>query len=317
MPVSRALLLGLAFASTAVAGQKGEFAYASDARAALASGAVVIDARAREACVERSLAAARCLPAAEFLGPHRRLASWRDILWLLGTAGLQGEESVLIVGDAPVERDFVAGLLHIAGSRSVTILTEPVQRLLAKGVESGAGAERGFTRSAVFEAPMRDALVVLGHELRALKPRPSLVDGRSEEEYWGENVRAARGGHLPGAQSLPAARLRAALGDRHEVLPAGSPIVYAHDALEGLAYFTLLRAGHGVDARIYPAGWAEWAADGSLPADAVSYPDRAPSTLPRAAAAAPSWWWPWIAGVLGLAAAAFAGGWLVARARHA
>ena len=44
---------------------------------------------------------------------------------------------------------------------------------------------------------------------------------------------------------------------------------------EGFAYLPLLRAGHGVAARLYAEGWAEWAADGALPADSVSHPDRA------------------------------------------
>jgi hypothetical protein len=61
-------------------------------------------------------------------------------------------------------------------------------------------------------------------------------------------------------------------------------VAYAHDAVEGVSFFTLLRAGAGVSARLYPGGWAEWAADGSLPADAATYPDRAGSI----AAAAPS-----------------------------
>ena len=85
-------------------------------------------------------------------------------------------------------------------------------------------------------------------------------------------MRAARGGHLPGAVSLPALQLR---GAQNPVLPEGSPVAYAHDALEGFAYLTLLRAGHGVAARLYAEGWAEWAADGALPADSVSHPDRA------------------------------------------
>jgi thiosulfate/3-mercaptopyruvate sulfurtransferase len=248
------------------AGAAEDFSYVR----AVGPGAVAVDARPLAACREKSLAGARCLPAADFLGPHNRLPDARDLLWLLGTAGLSGEETVLVVGQDAVARDFVAGLLHVAGQRSVRVLTEPVGRLLEQGAAAGPGRERGMIREAVFAAPMRDGLLVLRDELRASKP--TLLDGRTQEEYWGETVRAARGGHLQGAVSLPALQLR---GAQNPVLPDGSPVVYAHDAYEGLAYLTLLVAGHKVPARLYAEGWAEWAADGSLPADAASHPERA------------------------------------------
>ena len=245
-----------------------DFAYVGSVAAE--QGVVVVDTRPLAACREKSLAGARCLPAEDFLGPHNRLPSARDLLWLFGTAGLSGDESVLVVGQDVVARDFVAGLLHVAGQRSVRVLTEPVGRVLESA--AGPGRERGMIRETVFAAPMRDGLLVLRDELRAMRPSPMLLDGRTEGEYWGETVRAARGGHLPGAVSLPALQLRAA---QKPVLPEGSPVAYAHDAYEGLAYLTLLVAGHKVPAKLYAEGWAEWAADGALPADAAGYPERA------------------------------------------
>lgn len=257
------------------AGAAADFSYVRTA--SLADGEVVVDARPLAACREKSLAGARCLPAEDFLGPQRRLPSARDLLWLLGTAGLSGAEGVLVVGQDAAARDFVAGLLWVAGQRSVRVLTEPVGRLLEGGAAAGPGRERGMVREAVFAAPMRDGLLVLRDELRALRPQPLLLDGRSDTEYWGESARAMRTGHLPGAVSLPALQLRAALGAeaKRPVLPEGPAVAYAHDAFEGLAYLALLIAGHGVPARLYAEGWAEWAADGSLPADAVGYAERA------------------------------------------
>ncbi len=252
-----------------------DFAYVRAAE----PGAVVVDTRPLAACREKSLAGARCLPAEDFLGPHKRLPSARDILWLLGTGGLSGNESVLVVGQDVVARDFVAGLLHVAGQRSVRVLAEPVARVLEQGADASPGRERGMIRETVFAAPMRDGLLLLRDELRGelRTSKATLLDGRAEQEYWGETVRAARGGHLPGAVSLPALRLRAALGPAaaKPVLPEGAAVAYAHDAYEGLAYLTLLIAGHQAPARLYAEGWAEWAADGALPADAVAHPDRA------------------------------------------
>ena len=258
-----------------MAGAAEDFAYVRSAT--VADGEVIVDTRVLAECRAKSLAGARCLPADDFLGPHRRMPSARDLLWVLGTAGLSGDESVLVIGQDVTARDFVAGLLYIAGQRRVRVLTEPVGRALEGGAAASAGQERSMIRQTVFVAPMRDDALVLIDELRAMQPPPMLLDGRSDTEYWGETARAQRTGHLPDAVSLPAAQLRAALGaptDNKPVLPDGIAVAYAHDAFEGLAYLTLLHAGHGVSARLYAQGWAQWAADGALPADAVGYPER-------------------------------------------
>lgn len=302
--------------AAAAAGAAEDFAYVR--AVADAPGAVVVDARPLAACREKSLVGARCLPAADFLGPHNRLPNARDLLWLLGTAGLSGSESVLVVGQDAVTRDFVAGLLHVAGQRRVRVLAEPVGRLLAGGGDNSAGRERGMVREAVYEAPMRDDLLVLRDELRAQRwPHSLLLDGRTPEEYWGETARAARTGHLPGAVSLPAAQLRAALDPAaaRPVLPGREAVAYAHDPLEGFAYLTLLRAGHGVAAKLYAEGWAEWAVDGALPADSVSYPERAQPAAEKSqspqdgGARSPAL----LAVTLVLVATAFAAGWFARR----
>jgi thiosulfate/3-mercaptopyruvate sulfurtransferase len=218
---------------------------------------------------------------------------------------------VLVAGQDAAARDFVAGLLYVAGQRSVRVLSEPVARLPEK--DAGPGRERGMIRETVFAAPMRDGMLVLRDELRAMRPQPMLLDGRTEGEYWGETARAARAGHLPGAISLPALQLR---GAQNPVLPEGSPVAYAHDALEGFAYLTLLRAGHGVAAKLYAEGWAEWAADGALPADAAGYPERAQPAEAKSQSPQDGTLWQHAALAAAIAMAAFALG-LFARRRAA
>ncbi len=293
------------------------FFYTDTSSLLLKEGVAVVDSRAIEVCQKRSFEGARCLSPATFLGPHRRLAALPDILWVLGAAGLTGEETAMVVGDEPTARDFVAGLLYLVGQRRVAILRAPV----GQGVEPssgsfGPGMARGMTREKVFQTPVRDDLWILRRELAAWlagDSPPMLLDGRGESEFWGETVRAARGGHLPGGESLPASVVRAALA-RNEVIGslAGEPVAYAHDVVEGIAFFALLRAGAGVSARVYPGGWAEWAADGSLPADAATYPDRAGSM----AVAAPSPMtpaWPVFLAVALLGGALAAGGFYLGR----
>ena len=121
-------------------------------------------------------------------------------------------------------------------------------------------------------------MIILRNELDALlksNKLPDLLDGRSEKEYWGDNIRSIRGGHLPGAQLLPAAELRALLKiDPQSIPDFSAPIVYAHNTLESVAYFSLLRAGFGIEAIVFLTGWADWAMESSLSVDSLSYPDK-------------------------------------------
>lgn len=313
------LLAALAIGSAPLDGVQADdaFGYLADAGRQTPADAIIIDSRPLADCRRATLPNTRCLPAEDFLGPHRRLPGERDILWLLGTAGLDGGEAVLVVGQDATARDFVAGVLYLAGQRRVQVLAEPMTRVLAGRHDTAPGQERGIIRGTVFVAPMRAGRLVLKHELLREAAGETLLDGRSELEYWGQSVRGARGGHLPGADLLPATAL--AVAGPRPVLPAGKIIAYAHDAYEGLAYFTRLVAGFGLPARIYSGGWAEWAADGSLPIDAASYPER-PGEAPAAVSPAPTFAAPPTALALTLALAvaaavlaAFAGGWYFSR----
>jgi len=202
----RAALLALTLL-TAPAWAANDFAYTHKVGAE----DTVIDSRPLADCKRASLPGARCLPASDFLGPQRRLPSERDILWLLGTAGLAGSEAVLVIGEDATARDFVAGLLYLAGQKSVHVLTGPLPRL---GNRSGGGQARGMVRGAVWTAPMRDSLWVLGADI--VRDKPTLVDAS------GPKPTAADG------------------------------VVIADDAYQAIARFTQLRAGQGFAVRVHP-----------------------------------------------------------------
>ncbi len=266
------------------------FSYADSVDFPLAEGAILLDVRPQEFCGKQNLPGARCIPVSDFFGPHGRLVNFPDLKWLLGTVGLSGSENVVVAGTSPVERDFVAGILFLAGQQKVTILANPIQKEIDKTKNQTPGLIRNKTRLAVHHTPIRDELIILRNEMATLlkgKTPQDLLDGRSENEYWGEIIRSARGGHLPGAQHLPATKLRAMLKhDSAHFQEYATPIVYAHNPMESLAYFTLLRAGFGIGARVYIAGWRDWAMHTSLAADSVSYPYKEASSTKTAHTAA-------------------------------
>ena len=226
----------------AAAGAAAALGYVTSA-ASLMGRVTVVDARAQAACLKRSIDGAHCLPAKEFLDLHGRLAGFREIYWLLGTAGLSGSEHVLVVGDDPTERDFVAGMLYLCGQRKVSILTLPLsQGAGLPAARLGTGMARAMTRNPYYQATVREGDIVLRSELaRTLAAGTQLLDGCNAADCRGERMRA-----LAGAWSLPlsVARSRQVLG-RIE-LPAGRRfLAYGRDPFESVAYFALLRAGTG------------------------------------------------------------------------
>lgn len=244
-------------------------------------GWLLLDTRAADRCKQRSLKGARCLSADELLGPNRRLPSLRDIAWLLGTLGLSGDETVVIAGRPGLQRDFVAGVLHLAGQRNVWILRQPLARLIAAGKQARAkGRGRGMSREVIYSAHPRDGQIILRQELwqmiKADQPL-RLLDGRSDAEYWGERIRGYRGGHIPGAEQWVAGSELSTVELKRSV----KSVFYAHDPLESIALFVRMQAREKNRHSIFIEGWRSWAAAGSLPADAESFNERgAPGSGP-------------------------------------
>jgi len=129
--------------------------------AKVGAGDTAIDVRPLEQCRAASLPGARCLPPSEFLGLRGQLPSERDLLWLLGAAGLDGSERVVVAGDSDGAREFVAGLLYLAGQREVRVLAMPLTPLVSARSDAVPGQERALVRTKVFAAPMRDALWIV------------------------------------------------------------------------------------------------------------------------------------------------------------
>ena len=228
------------------------------------TGTFILDVRSEAECERASLAGASCLATNRVLGPNRRLPNVSGLLWLLGTVGLTGDEHVVIVGDSDEDKTFMAGLLYLTGQKKITVMTQRLSEL--KSAAMAPGAARSRTRQKVFQAPMRDDSVILRRELLmtiAANQPVTIVDMRSEAEYWGRKLRAPRGGHIPGA----------ILFSPDDAPARGSSvIIYGHDTVDGLVALARL-VSQGGSGRALMDGWAGWAADGALPVDALTFAD--------------------------------------------
>ncbi len=234
----------------------------------------LLDTRPTVQCEQRSIRGARCLAADDLLGHSGRLPSLRDMVWFLGTLGLQGSETVVVAGRPGEARDFIAGMLYLAGQRSVLVLQPPLSRLIASGDYSlAAGQRRSMSREQHYVATPRDAQIVLRRELQQHLNRNQplrLLDARSQSEYWGEQIRGWRGGHIPGAE-------HAAL----ETLPSirwtetgTETVIYGHAPIDSIAAFVRIQAHWSQPVRVFIEGWQAWSADSSLPVDSESYKDN-------------------------------------------
>lgn len=236
----------------------------------------ILDSRRTKECQKASLKGARCLPISDVLGSGKSLANFSGLLWLLGTVGLTGSEHVVIIGDKRHEQEFWAGVLFIAGQRKISILTKPLKSIAQN--QLAPGTTRSKSREKVYQSTMRaDQIILRSDLLRIVRSHnaPIIIDGRSANEYWGNEVNAMRGGHVPGAQLLPLGRVRLTSGKSPllHISKGDQVISYSRNSYDSLIYLTVLRA-RGVPAKIYLEGWQGWASDGALPADNVSYRNR-------------------------------------------
>lgn len=222
------LLLGTSGSGLAASGGS-VLSYVNDVEAVAGKGFVILDTRVGEACAKRSLSGARCLPARDILGPRNALPLFANVLWFLGTAGLDGSESVLIVGEDAVDRDLVAGLLYLAGQARIAVAMAPVSRMLASAdARAEPGLARDITRRAVYRGrPREDAIVFPGELKTAMANAPAslFVDGGVDS--W---------------------RSPAGLESGRRV------VVVGRDARDGIAMLTKAIAGLGLDAAVFPNG---------------------------------------------------------------
>jgi len=129
---------------------------------------ILVDASSLSRCQKESVKTAKCLPSNTFQSDLGVLASFYDITWVFGTAGLQGSEELLVFADTEKQRDALLGLLYLAGHKKLwrwNAKKSELQNVLGLG----KGQRRGIIRSKYYIASMRDESLVLPHELEPLK----------------------------------------------------------------------------------------------------------------------------------------------------
>ena len=230
---------------------------------------MVIDARPLAECAAQSLPGARCLPAEDFLVPQMGLA--RRVR-APGTAGLTGADVPSSPGTARLRRRPVARRWPAPRARACRAGRPPRRQRRAR--------RSRMVREAVFEAPMRDDLLLCVM---------SCAKSRAPKRRWSTAARRKNTGAACRPRRPSARRDQPACGSCARRRPGGGEAGAAGGrggrlrprCLRGLrAYLPLRRLG--VPAKLYAEGWAEWP---TRCYDSVSYPERALPAEEKSAAA--------------------------------
>ena len=246
-------------------------------------GLLLIDMRARYA--QGHIPGAVNLNYAEIIQPHPPamglLPDEQTLSTVLSRIGLTPESHVVAYDD---EGNGRAGrflwTLDVLGHPHFSLLNGGLQAWMAAGkpLQQDIVAPTPSAYPARYANPeaLADKDYVLSHLGQA---DLALLDVRSPAEYQGQDVRAARGGHIPGAVNMnwtnamdqtrqlrfkPDDSLRTMLQDI-DVTPDKEVIVYCQTHHRSAHTYMVLKHLGYAKVRGYAGSWSEWGNDPSLP----------------------------------------------------
>jgi len=224
------------------------------------------------------------LPYATLIGPQPpamgRIASAEQLSRALSAVGMTAKSHVVAYDSEGNGR--ASRLLW-----TLDVIGHPRASLLNGGFRAWSGEGHKVETGATSPTPS-EYKVTIGNQALARKdyildhlkdPQVVILDVRSPAEYAGQDVRSARGGHIPGAINMdwtnaldrarslrikPAAELRALL-DRLGVTPDKEVITHCQTHQRSAHTYVVLKSLGFTRIRGYDGSWAEWGNDPSLP----------------------------------------------------
>jgi len=201
-----------------------------------------------------------------------------QLAWIFSALGITDKDTVVFY-----END--SGMRATRGAWALEYMGHPGARVLDGGLKNAGGQKLVTTvgpvsRTNFPERPREETIAPLAYIVERLgRPDVQIFDVRTEEEYYGERLRARHGGAVPGAihrewthnldasgAFKPAAQLREefeklGLDPEREIIP------YCQGGYRSANAYIALRLAGYPRVRNYLGSWGEWGNRDDLPID--------------------------------------------------
>ena len=197
---------------------------------------------------------------------------------ILGQLGITGETMVVAYDDqGGLNASRLFFTLDYVGHGKMALLNGGLTKWVAEGRALSKEVPRVATTVYRIHPDTRRVSSARWIVANLGKPNLSLVDSRSPKEFRGEDVRAKRGGHIPGAANIEWTRNLTAdktfksadellnLYEKAGVTKDKTTVVYCFTMHRASVSYFALRLLAYPDVRGYDRSWSEWGNDPSLP----------------------------------------------------
>jgi thiosulfate/3-mercaptopyruvate sulfurtransferase len=213
---------------------------------------------------------------------------------ILGAAGIDPAREIVVYGQRGATNAYFALLtLQHFGARKVSIYHDGIDGWRAAGLPL-ATAPTPPVPVLVKLKPVSGVTVDTRQVLAALeRPEVQIIDVRTPKEFRGEDIRALRGGHIPGAVNVPyeqnwvdpevmakmrRGEIRDTLGMRlrgqdelralyARLDPARETVVYCNSGVRAAETATVLKELGFRDVKVYDPSWIGWAGTFKAPVE--------------------------------------------------
>jgi thiosulfate/3-mercaptopyruvate sulfurtransferase len=249
---------------------------------------VVLDLRPPEAFANSHIPGARSFDIFGISLIDTRQEPLRAFLWiiehLIQAKGVNADSTVVIYDDiAGMRSARLFWFLEFFGHEDVHVLNGGFNAWMAAGLP--VTNEATVPKPGNFKMNPRRELLATVEDVQAGLNRPGtvIIDTRSDGEYTGQIVRAARGGAIPGAVHLewtknlddqgffkPAGELQRMYAE-HQIGPENEIMPHCHGGYRSAHTYLALRLIGYPNVRNYLGSWGEWGNRTDLP---IEHPAR-------------------------------------------